>query len=342
MKYSIHHKEFVKLIILFFSIFLIFYGWYGFQNYEFIASVSNIFNNSVGSIINLLGTDLRFQNSTLILNGLAIDKKLIVSGLTFPILFSLIPLLYLYVKKYFANFLIICLTTIYFISRAAFITILFYSDVNKNLHVLLSLLDTMEFIPFYLIVFYIIKNNSYIESYYLKLKKRADAVLQFDINIVIILLILSSLPRIIITFVYPEVLDAITVLILKISQTTFNLFGISTIIDFKTIYIANNGVYLGHGCLGIGLLTMILILISATKSRIENKLTFVALLLPLQLFFISIRIDLFLIYFYNNWNVYFHPMIMHDYSNLFIYALGFGMFLLYYFWYQDVKILGSK
>ena len=88
-------------------------------------------------------------------------------------------------------------------------------------------------------------------------------------------------------------------------------------------------------------MTMVIVLIAATKSPVINKLTFIIILLPVQIIFNSFRIDLLVIYYYNNWDLTIQSMDMHDYSNVFIYSLGFAMFLLYYFWYQEVKF-GQK
>lgn len=334
-----HKNELIKLTILIGIVCLISISWLMFQNGLIFNTILNYLESFTGQIVNLVSSDLTFKNSTLFLNEIPLNKKLVFPHLTIPLIFSLIPLLYIYVPKLVLNFIVLSSTIIYFIVRSAFVTILFYSEASKEFNVLLSILDTIRYLPFYLIALYIILNNEFLKSYYLNLKRKFDEVLQFDINVVIILLIFNSIPRIFITFAYPEILDSITVVILNLSHFTINLFGVDTYVNYKTIYLAENWIYLGHGCLGLGLLTMVIVLISATKSRLINKLTFIFLLLPVQLVFNSLRIDLLVIYYYNNWDLTIKPTDMHDYSNVFIYSLGFGMFLMYYFWYQDVKFI---
>lgn len=335
---STYKNELLKLIMLICIVGLVFFSWYQFQNSLIIRFIYELFELLAGQYVNLLSTDLMYQNSILMLNGIAINKEIIIPEFTFPFLMSLIPVLYIYVRKNFLNLVVFVAVLLYFIVRAALITILFFSETSKEYQVLLNILDTIRYIPFYLIALYIVFNNQFFMIYYLRIKDKFDDVIQFDINIVVILLIMNSLPRILITFTFPELLDFVTRLILNISENTFNLFGINTIVDNKTIIIAENWIYLGHGCLGLGLMTMVIVLIAATKSPIINKLTFIFFLLPVQIIFNSIRIDLLLIYYYNNWDLTIKPMDMHDYSNVLIYSLGFGMFLLYYFWYQELKI----
>lgn len=330
-------KELIRLTLLICIVGLIFFCWQKYHNSALIQSMINLFEFSSGKLINYMGTDLIYQNSQLLSLNTATVKVLIIPELTFPFLISLFPLLYLYVRKYLLNFFVLISVVIYFIVRSAFITILFFAEKATDYQVLLNLLDSVRYIPFYLIIIYIIVNNPTLNSYYNKIKQRFDDILIFDINIVILLLILNSTPRILITLIYPELLDKLSHLILVISNFTFNTLGIETVVQSSTIHINENWIYLGHGCLGLGLLTMVIILIASTKTRILNKFIFISLLLPVQLILNSLRIDLLVIYYYYNWDLAIKPIDMHDYSNVFIYSLGFAMFLLYFFWFQDVK-----
>lgn len=336
-------NELKKITLLCCTVLLIYYVWYTYNDSSIIQSIIFMFYYLTGVVVNLLSADIVYENSTLFIENSSISKTLIFSELIIPTIICLISVLFVYVRKFILNILVLFGIVFFLIVRAALITILFFSEASKEYQVLLNILDTIRYIPFYLIALYIVFNNQFFKIYYLRIKEKFNEVLQFDINIVIILLIMNSLPRILITFTYPEILDYVTIVILNISHFTLNLFGVETYINYKTIYIAENWIYLGHGCLGLGLMTMVIVLIAATKSPVINKLTFIIILLPVQIIFNSFRIDLLVIYYYNNWDLTIQSMDMHDYSNVFIYSLGFAMFLLYYFWYQEVKVkIGCK
>lgn len=319
----------------------VFIGWYLLQNEQRVMPFYKVFEFFTGGFIGLISSDLSFSDAGLLMSVDSVERGIVVPELLFPFLISFIPLLYIYVKKYMLNLLILILLFFFYIVRSAFITILFFSEASKDYQVLLNLLDTIRYIPFYLIILYVVLNNSFLKSAYQKIKVKFDEVLSFDINILILLLMLNSVPRVIITFINPEILNTISNFILQISQNTFSLFGVETFVNNSTILVAENWIYLGHGCLGLGLLTMVIVLILATKSPIINKLSFIFLLFPVQIILNSLRVDLLIIYYHKHWDLTIQPMDMHDYSNVFIYSLGFGMFLLYYFWYQEVKF-GQK
>ena len=147
-------NELKKITLLCCTVLLIYYVWYTYNDSSIIQSIIFMFYYLTGVVVNLLSADIVYENSTLFIENSSISKTLIFSELIIPTIICLISVLFVYVRKFILNILVLFGIVFFLIVRSALITILFFSEASKEYQVLLSILDTIRYIPFYLIALY--------------------------------------------------------------------------------------------------------------------------------------------------------------------------------------------
>jgi exosortase/archaeosortase family protein len=303
------------------------------ENYSFVSGELSVCLSRFFSHPIVYNSD---QNTLCWVNNTILQ---VIPGNLFLLIFSLIIILFVYSGNWLNNIGFLLLFTLFFLFRSALINITFLYFKGTNYAILVDVLDSLRYLPALFVLSYLIRKNSYFNS----TNKYVNGLLSENLiisleKILYILVLISPLPRIIIALVSDFILGVWANWTLLISLRILSLFDYHTTVIDNVIHWGHNWILLGEGCLGIGMLSVIFILIFSTRSNTRNKISFFFLTIPLYTFLNSLRIILLLFYFNKGWSDRLTAQEMHDNANVLFYLIGFILFLIYYLWFLDLKL----
>ena len=349
--YLKNHRQqlFLFLFVLFLVLLIEFIGW----RYIIQSNGYDIFQHAFSEITGflsvgfsqILGYHTTYESigSLFILSTRRIHPIIPIDA--FKFYFIAFLCLILVPKKNVSNIVYVLITIVFLIIRATIISTIKLLYFNQVHNILLLLLEPMIFLPMFFIVLYILKNNSMLRILYDKINQGFNHTLSIKFTTMIILVILiTPLPRVFLTYMNGGILEFITNQTLILSRLILHAFNYANVnILGKTIYLDNYWIQLENPCLGIGIFTVIAILIFSVKSVWVNKLIFFILLFPALTVVNALRIALLLMYFKHNFGFgYINLRELHDTSSNIIYLVAFGLFILYLYWFQNIDILKFK
>lgn len=263
----------------------------------------------------------------------------IIPGTLFLLMLCLLILVFVYSRNWLINIGFLLFFIVFLLVRSILINFTLLYFMGTNYSILIDMLDSLRYLPMLFVVSYFIRNIGKFKAVNTTVNGLLSANLIISLEkLLYFLVLLSPLPRIIIVLINDFVLVFWTNLILFISQYILSSFDLQTTIIDNVIHWGHNWIQLGQGCLGIGMLTIIFILLFSTRSKIENKILYFCLTVPVFTILNSLRIILLLLYLKNGWNSVWTAQEMHDNANVLFYLIGFLLFIIYFFWFQDVKL----
>ena len=348
--YKQNKQQFLFLLfVLFIILITLTIGWSVFSKTDayriFDQSIKDVTGNLSILFAQFLGyrTEYIQGNSQLIFINKIIHPVIPIEA--FKFYFIAFCCLFLVHGEYIFKSLIILSTILFVIIRAVLISTISLLFFNQIHFIWLLFLEPLIFVPIFFVVVYVLKNNPLINILLKKINSRFNENLQFRFTTVILMvIIITPMPRIILTYLNGGILDFITNQTLIISRQILHLFDFkNVIISGKTIYLDHYWIQLENPCLGIGIFTIISILIFSLKGNWLNKTVYFIMLFPFLTFINGIRIAILLIYFQKNFGSHgINLRQLHDTSSNIIYFTAFALFVLYLFWFRDIKLSSNK
>ena len=244
-------------------------------------------------------------------------------------------------KYYIFSLLIILISLFYLAFRAAAISIiqlLYLQDM-----ILLLWIDPLIYIPMFVIILFVLNKNPKLKPLYDKIIALFRPFLSVSLpNLILILLLVTPLPRVILNYVDRSLIDELTNATLIISKTLMSWFGYDTIVSSKFIFLGKFWLRLEQPCLGIGVATIVTILVTAVKSRWVNKVLFLIVFYLLFILMNSIRLSVLLLAIKHTYSSGINKIELHNNITYFMYFFAFISFFIYYFWFQDIEISKSN
>lgn len=342
-------KDTLKLVIVAsFSIILLLFLWNFIDHTNYYYSIINLFKFFSGKLIELISG---LTNSPV--TYLATTQKLVSSTHTweiviplkaFPVFTALLTTVFvLPLRKYYHVFLFFISTTIFLIARTIII-MLFRIYLTGTIHnIWLLWIDSTIYLPAFCWVNYLVKNNNVLLFYSIKTNTVIIRNSYMTIKQIVLLLILvTPLPRILLTYMGNS-LEGLTTLLLSTSKGILKVFGYNAAITGRTLFIDNNWLRLEPTCIGIGVWTIVLLLILVMRGNIINKVLFILGFSFIFLLTNSLRLALTLDYIHS---VYGHHLIMftrvHNIITYVMYVVSFILLYIYIFWFNDLNLHHKK
>jgi exosortase/archaeosortase family protein len=241
------------------------------------------------------------------------------------------------VRDYKYSLLILASSLILIALRAASITII--QLVYPHDMILLLWIDPIIYIPMFAIILFVANRTPLLRALYNKINDKFSPLLIISLpQLVLLLLLLTPLPRVILNYLDKTIINGLVKMTLEISKALLNYFGYQTIVTSNFIFLGKFWLRLEQPCLGIGVVTIIWILINSVRGKWYNKFVFLTIFSILFVIMNSIRLSVLLVFIQNTYSSGLNKIELHDSITYFMYLFAFISFLAYYFWFQDVKL----
>jgi len=299
------------------------------------------YTNSTGQlsvwIANLLGQFPTFDYLTCHLSLNDNVKSLVMPTEAYKFyVIGFILLLLVPIKEYKYSFLLLVSSLLFIALRAAFITII--QLIYPQDMILLLWIDPLIYIPMLVIILFVSNRNQIIKPLYDKICDLFSPLLYVSLpTLILVLLLVTPIPRVLLNYLDKGIIDGLTTVTLQISKIILGWFSCETVITSKFIFLGKFWLQLQQPCLGIGVATIVWIMICFTKSYWLNKLIF---LIGFSLLFVimnSIRLSVLLVIIKNSYLTGINKVELHDNITYFMYLFALLSFIVYYFWFQDTK-----
>jgi len=286
---------------------------------------------------NLLGQYPIFEPQTYRLSFNGRFNDLVMPIASYKIYFIGFILLFIIpIKDYGYSLLLITFSLLVIALRASAITII--QLIYPQDMILLLWIDPLIYIPMFLIILFVSNKNPIIRPLYNNICARFNPLLNVSFPILILLLLLvTPIPRIALNFLDRDIINGFTTMTLKISKIILSWFGYETVVATKFIFLGKFWLRLEQPCLGIGVVTIVWILICSVKGQWLNKSIFLTIFSLLFVFMNSIRLSALLIIIKNTCLTGLDKVKLHDNITYTMYLFAFVSFFVYYFWFQDIK-----
>ena len=346
-----HNKKqmYLFVIVTLFSVVFYLFIWDYFKTTHLFELLVNMFRQLTASITvglsDLLGKEVEYNPQTgTVSSGIKHVNLVLPTGSY--LFYTVLLFFYLLVpaRKVLTVIALILFTAVFVSFRASAITVinLFYSHQVHN--ILLLWIDPLIYIPMFLSVGFIIRQNKLLNMLYAKVDDLFRPIVSIPLfYIVLAMILLPPLPRVLLTYIDTNLLDAIVGFTLKGSQWLLSLFGYFTVVSTKFITYNHSIIQLEYPCLGLGVVTIITIFVLVIRANWLNKISFLLFFIFLFSFMNSIRLAVTLLYIDRvSGTAGFDRVQTHDYITYFMYVVAFLSFIAYYFWYQDLVLIKRK
>jgi exosortase/archaeosortase family protein len=347
IKKSIEHKiAIIKLILAcVIAMYIFFEGWALFATTDLYYTLHQkyvLFTfKIIQSIADVLGYKIVFLAENNFVQYLDKTLELKLPFRSYSIFFvGFIFLFTIPLRKwmYIVNTILFVLLFISF--RAASKTIIELIYIESVHKVLLIWIETSVNIVLFIIVYSLINHNVFINKIYGNFKEKFSEHLNINIlNLIILLIIIHSIPRILLTYFADWFITSLVGFTLSFSKLFLLIIGYTTSISGKFIYLQNNWISLERTCLGIGVLTIIITIIFATKTKLFNKFLYAILFSFLYLIANSIRLAGLLIYlnkFYDSGEAELGKL--HNNVSIILYLVAFFGLFIYIMWFGNLNL----
>jgi len=331
-------KEITKLMVVFsLALFVLFVGWDKIVKTEVYNSFNSVYNVFAVKIVQSLGSvsekDIAYDTALNILTCEENSTKLIMPVDSYRyfvigfVLLALIPL------KYWKSTLSVIVFVLLFLAiRAGFVTFMFLFYKNTIHNIILLWIDPIIFIAMLILCLYIINHNSVLKKLFDSLAKRFSDILTVSLSTLLFLLIIvPPLPRVLLTYLHDDIMPGIATFILNISKILLKLINESAYIFGKIIYLDNNWVDLQYPCIGLGVFSLIAVLIFVMKGNLKLKIIYLLFFAVFYLILNALRLSVLLIYINKTYHeIGLNKLELHNNATYFMYLVAFGGFLGYW------------
>jgi exosortase/archaeosortase family protein len=346
--YQNQRQIIVLALVLIVCLFVYFAGWQlivGTSGYKIFVSNYDLFTEKLSiRWIKWFGKDIPLESGTSQFITVGSGLNLTMPTNSYKLYFIGFIMLTLVSVRQYKYLLLIIPSALLFVSlRAAAVTSIQFAFKNEIHQILLSFVDPLIYMPMLAMGLFILNNNPLIKPFYVKLRLKFNELLNVSLEMLMLLLILvTPLTRIIINYVDRGIIDQLTTLTLRISQMILGWLNYTTVILANFMYLDKYGLRFEQPCMGLGVVTIVLILVSVVKGKWLNKFIFLTGFFIAFIIMNSLRLAGLLLvikHFYSNG---LDTVFLHDTITYAMYLFAFLSFLLYYFWFQDIDFSKMK
>jgi exosortase/archaeosortase family protein len=209
--------------------------------------------------------------------------------------------------------------------RAALISFILLIYKGTVHHVLLVWLDPTIFIAMLVIGLYIVKQNNILNRLYISLNFQFSEIITTSLSsLVLLLILLPPLPRVLFNYIHSDIMPGIVSYILYFSKIFLGWMGKTAEVSGRFITLENNWIDLEYPCLGLGIFTLIAILIFAIKGKILNKVIYLLFFALVYLLLNALRLSVLLLYINNTYHqIGLNKLELHNNATYFMYVVAF-------------------
>lgn len=336
---AINEKQhLIKLIVVFvIALFVLLEGWGKISNsaayHTFNIVYSDFTVKIISSIAKVSDKAVEYNAETQLLSSgtkfteLRMPVEAYRYFVTGFILLLLVP-----IKQWISSVSAILFTLLFVALRAAIISYIFLFHYGDFHNVLLIWLDPVIFIPMLILGLYVVNNEKLLSLIYVELEKRFSEILNISLSsLLFLLIVLPPLPRVLFTYIHAEIMPSIVTFVLWFSKMFLAIMGRTAEIAGKNIYLDKNWVNLEYPCLGLGVFTLIAVLIFAVKADFKFKMIYLSVFALLYTLINSLRLSVLLLYINLTYETKgLNVVHLHDIATYFMYIVAFAGFWVYW------------
>jgi|GEM_PF-3158217 len=329
-------SQVIKLIAVVCVAVFVLLGWNKIIKTESYHTFNVVYNDFTVKIVQNIGSvfdkDIEYNPTTKILNSESKSSKLIMPVESYRYFITGFIFLLLVPIKYWKESLNAILFVLLFVAlRAALISFILLIYKGTVHHVLLVWLDPTIFIAMFVIGLYIINQNNILNKLYTNLNLRFSEILTTSLStLLLLLLLLPPLPRVLFTYIHSDIMPGIVSFILYFSKIFLGWMGKTAEVSGRFITLENNWIDLEYPCLGLGVFTLVAILIFVIKGKILNKVIYLFFFALVYLMLNALRLSVLLLYINNTYHqIGLNKIELHNNATYFMYLVAFGGFLGY-------------
>jgi exosortase/archaeosortase family protein len=331
-------SQVIKLItVICVAVLVHFIGWNKIIRTETFHAFNTVYNEFTVKIIQNIGSisDKNIEYHP-ILHTLTTDGKL--TKLIMPIdaykyflagfvLLGLVP-----IKQWKSSLNAIVFVLLFVALRAAIISYILLVYKNMLPNVMLVWLDPTIFIPMLVLSLYIVQHNNILNKLYNALNLRFSEILSISLStLLLLLIIIPPLPRVLFTYIHSDFMPGIVSFILYFSKLFLGLMGKTAEVSGRLIYLDSNWVDLEYPCIGIGVFTLVAVLIFSIRDKFSFKLIYLSAFAVIYMVINGLRLGVLLLYIHNTYHqIGLDKLLLHNYATYFMYVVAFAGFALYW------------
>lgn len=332
-------KEITKLMVVFsLALFVLFVGWDKIVKTETYHSFNTVYNDFTVKIVQNIGSifdkKIEYQTDTKILTSAGKTTKLIMPFDAYKYFFVGLVLLGLVpIKQWKCSLNAVLFVLLFVALRASAITYILLVYKNMLPNVLLVWIDPTIFIAMLVLGLYIVQHNNMLNKIYKTLNLRFLEILSTSLSTLLILLILlPPLPRVLFTYIHSDIMPGIVSFILFFSKLFLGWMGKTVEVSGRIISFENNWIDLEYPCIGLGVFTLVAILIFAIKGNFKIKMIYLSGFVFVYLILNALRLSVLLLYINKTYHeIGLNKLELHDNATYFMYVVAFAGFMGYWF-----------
>ena len=253
---------------------------------------------------------------------------------------GILLLLLVPIKQYKSTISLVFFTVFFIAIRATVITSIHLLNHGGVHGILLLLVDPMIYIPMFFILLFVFNKNSLLKQFYDRILLLFKPILSISLpTLVFLLIVLTPISRVLLTYIDHGILDGLATITLTISKFLLTSLGYAARVSTDYLFIDQYWISLKDPCLGIGVISIVAILIASVKGELLNKILFLILFFVVFMVVNSIRLAALVVYIKTNYHSGIDSIYLHDITTYFMFFVAFVCFLGYYFWFMELKLL---
>ncbi len=335
---KIDKKQLVKSVVVFVvAIFVLIVGWNKISNsaayHSFNVVYADFTVKIISSIAEVSGYEIDYNSETQLLSSGAKFTKLRMPVESYKFFFTgFILLLLVPIKRWISSVSAILFTLLFIALRAAIISYLFLFHYGTLHNVLLVWIDPVIFVPMLILGLYIFQNAKFLSVIYEEVEKRFSEILNVSFStLLFLLIIIPPLPRVLLTYIHSDIMPGIVSFILSISQFFMLLIGKTSDVTGSLIICGRSCISLEYPCLGLGVFSLVSVLILATKGNIKHKIIYLIVFAIVYIILNALRLSALLLYLHQTAKEDLLDYVtLHDIVTYFMYIVAFAGFWVYW------------
>lgn len=353
VKYSkyiyIYKTEIFKFIIISVCSIIVYFSWEWVLTTNIYCSINSTYNNFTATIIKTisdiynLNIDYNISDYRLSVGNKTIEIQLPYNS--YHLFFIAGMYLFLIPAKKWIQIINVLIFVLLFLAfRATALSIVKLLFIHTIHNVLIVWLEPSVNIAVFFIAYTILRYSMLIHNLFSLVENKINEHLNISLILLIFLLLaVPSLTRVVITYLFPNFLKDLVYLILSGSNVILRVLGYNANISGKYIYLNDNWVGLEHTCLGLGVFTIVCIIVFSIKSGMMNKGIFIFLFFILYNLVNSFRLAMLLSHL-NQMLVIkkYDIQQLHSIVSLLMYLVAFLGIILFVFWFSEINLKKMK
>lgn len=331
-------QQLVKsIVVLVVAIFVLMVGWNKISNsatyHSFNIAYSDFTVKIITSIAAVSDHDIEYNAETQLLSSGTKFTKLRMPVESYKYFVTGFILLLLVPIKHWISIMSAILFTLLFLAlRAAIISYIFLFHYGTVHNVLLVWIDPVIFVPMLMLGLYIFQNAKFLSLIYKEVEKRFSEILNVSFStLLFLLIIIPPVPRVLLTYIHSDIMPGIVSFILSISQFFMLLIGKTSDVTGSLIICGRSCISLEYPCLGLGVFSLVSVLILAIKGNLKHKIVYLIAFAIVYILLNALRLSALLLYLHQTAKEDLLDYVtLHDIVTYFMYIVAFAGFWVYW------------